>query len=155
MSAAERLTLLDADDAAQLCERATDTLNELVEVLNEEITLLRAGRISEATELSARKGQLAQDYAQLARSVQQEAERIKQAAPDALSHLSQQHQRLATQIAENLRVLATARSVTQELIGEVAKSLDADLAPPTYSERGELTDNARRHNRGFSVNRSS
>ena len=57
----------------------------------------------------------AEDYTILARAVQRQATRLADSAPVALAKLRQRHESLATQMAENLRVLATARAVAEDL----------------------------------------
>src|SRR4051794_37566694 len=118
MSAADRLAAIDDLGAAELCSRAEATLQSLVEIMNEETTLLRAGRFRQAGALSADKTQLAQDYVGFARSIQRQLERLQRDAPQDLLRLQQGHERLATQMAENLRVIATARDVTEELLSD-------------------------------------
>ena len=78
MTAAARLAALDTLPAEELCFRAETTLNALVDVMNQETTLLRAGHVHEAGKLTPDKARLAQDYVTFARSVQRQA-----AAPQA------------------------------------------------------------------------
>ena len=73
MTAADRLSALEALDAETLCARAETALSALVEVMNRETTFLRAGHVREATALTAEKTQLAQDYVTLARAIQRAA----------------------------------------------------------------------------------
>ena len=106
--------------------------------MNQETTLLRAGRAKDAGELTADKTRLAQDYVGFARSVQRQAARLRTEAPDAGRRLRGGHERLATQMAENLRVLATARTVTEDLLTDVAKAMSAKARPKTYGANGEV-----------------
>jgi len=154
MTAASRLAALDTLDATTLCDRAEAALAELVEVMNRETTLLRAGHLREAGGLSADKTQLSQDYVTLARALQRAAPRLKDEAPDRLDALRRGHERLATQMAENLRVLATARAVTEDLLTDVARTVGQNEAPKTYGARGGAPAAAAAPVSGLAVNRT-
>lgn len=154
MNAAERLAAIDSLPAAELCGLAMNTLESLVMVLNQETTLLRAGRARDAGELTAEKTRLAQDYMGFARSVQREATRLRAEAPELVAALLGGHDRLATQMAENLRVIATARTVTEDLLTDVAKAMSAKARPKTYGANGELSGQPPQIASGVSINRA-
>lgn len=153
-TAAERLAQLDQMPGGALCAIAQETLDALVGVLNQETVLMRAGRAREASELTAEKARLAQDYMGLARAVQRQVERLKLEAPAQLDALRAGHERLATQMAENLRVIATARAVTEDLLTDVAESIAARNRPKTYGANGTLASQPVRPAAGVSINRS-
>jgi hypothetical protein len=48
------------------------------------------------------------------------------------------HEQLATQIAENLKAIAVARAVTEDLLTDVAQQLARAARPKTYGAAGEL-----------------
>ena len=81
MSAADRIASLDSLPATELCSATESALASLVEVMNAETVLLRAGRFRDAATLTAEKARHAQDYVVLARSVQRQAVRLKREAP--------------------------------------------------------------------------
>ncbi|MBN9314734.1 MAG: hypothetical protein J0I99_03270 [Devosia sp.] len=153
-SAADRLAALDSLPAPELCALATDTLESLVAILNEETTLLRAGRAREAGGVSAEKTRLAQDYMGYARSVQRQAARLKAEAPAQLEDLFARHDKLATQMAENLRVIATARAITEDLLTDVAQAISAKGRPTTYGANGALSGQPPQAASGVSINRA-
>lgn len=138
MSAAERLAALDELPATELCARAETALNELVEIMNEETTLLRAGNFRKAGGLTPDKTRLAQDYVGYARSVQRQIGRIREEAPTDLERLQGGHERLATQMAENLKVIASARNLTDTLLTETATMVAGRERPKTYDESGTI-----------------
>ncbi|WP_127144731.1 hypothetical protein [Pelagibacterium montanilacus] len=154
MTATSRLAVLDEMDAPTLCMKTQTALSALVEVMNRETTLLRAGHMREATAMSAEKAQLAQDYVQLARAVQRHTPRLRAEAPERIAALARGHEALATQMAENLRVLATARAVTEDLLGDVARQAAGSSAPRTYGASGAAPATAQRAMEGISVNRA-
>jgi len=155
MSARERLAALDDLPAEELCANAEATLSALVTVMNEETTLLRAGRYREAGGLSPEKVRLAQDYVGFARSVQRQMDRLRADAPEALDRLMTGHERLATQMADNLKVIATARSVARDLLTDVATTVGRNEKARTYGRGGVLQSEATPvAARGIAVNRA-
>ncbi|HHG90603.1 MAG TPA: hypothetical protein ENJ90_09015 [Devosia sp.] len=153
-TATDRISSLRQMDARDLCLTTEASLTSLVEVMNQETILLRAGRYKEASELSPRKAEIAQTYVGLARAVQHEAERLKLQAPDALGSLQSGHEKLATQMAENLRVLATAKNVTENLLTDVATGLNTSRQPSTYGASGKMAAPQSPGANGIAVNRA-
>lgn len=154
MTAAARLAALDSLPATELCQMAEIALSSLVDVMNQETMLLRAGHIRQASTLTADKARLAQDYVGFARSVQRQGDRLKRDAPDAVSRLRAGHESLATQMAENLRVLATARTVTEDLLTDVAKVVGQQQRAKTYGSAGKIAADPASSARGIAVNRA-
>ena len=154
MTAAARLAALDSLPANELCQMAEIALAALVNVMNQETTLLRAGHMRQASALTPDKTQLAQDYVGFARSIQRQAERLKIQAPDAVARLRLGHERLATQMAENLRVLATSRTVTEDLLTDVARIVGQQNKARTYGYGGAIISDPAASARGIAVNRA-
>lgn len=154
MTAAARLAALDSLPANELCQMAEIALAALVDVMNQETTLLRAGHLRQASTLTPDKTRLAQDYVGFARSVQRQRDRLKAQAPDAVARLQLGHERLATQMAENLRVLATSRTVTEDLLTDVAKIVGQQSKARTYGRAGSVEADPAASARGIAVNRA-
>ena len=154
MTAAARLAALDSLPADDLCRMAEVALAALVDVMNQETTLLRAGHMRQASTLTPDKARLAQDYVSFARSVQRQGVRLKAEAPAAVERLRLGHERLATQMAENLRVLATARMVTEDLLTDVAKIVGQQNKAQTYGRGGATTSDPAASARGIAINRA-
>ncbi|WP_375451973.1 hypothetical protein [uncultured Devosia sp.] len=154
MTAAARIDALDTLSATDLCTRAEAALSALVDVMNQETVLLRAGRHRQAVSLTAEKARLAQDYVVLARSVQRQSARLKTEAPGLIDRLHNGHERLATQMAENLRVLATAKTVTEDLLTDVAKIVGQQAKARTYGKTGTIAVDPSASARGIAVNRA-
>jgi hypothetical protein len=121
--------------------------------MNEETTLLRAGRHRDAGVLGAEKTRLAQDYVGYARAVQRQLERLQAQAPRDVERLKLGHERLATQMAENLKVIATARVVTEDILTDVAQQVARTAGPKTYGAGGQM-NTARAPGSGIAVNRA-
>lgn len=153
-NAAQRLAALDSLPAGELCDRAATVLAALVGIMNEETGLLRAGRTREATGLTAEKTRLAQDYVGLARAVQRQLPRLRREAPLSVDRLRAGHDSLATQMAENLKVIATARNVTEDLLTDVAQAVGARARASTYGANGQMTGSPAQMARGVAINRA-
>jgi len=154
MTAAARLAALDGLPADELCRMAEIALSALVDVMNQETTLLRAGHMRQASALTPEKARLAQDYVGFARAVQRQSERLRAEAPQAIERLRLGHESLATQMAENLRVLATARMVTEDLLTDVAKIVGQQNQAKTYGRGGAITADPAASARGIAINRA-
>jgi hypothetical protein len=154
MSASERLAALDELDPGVLCQRTGIVLAALVDIMNAETTLLRARRYTQAAELSAEKTQLAQDYVGLARAVQRRLPQLKAEVPADLDRLHRGHASLATQLADNLRVIATARDVTEILLTDVAARVAGQQRTRTYGANGLVATPPTAAARGIAVNRA-
>lgn len=154
MTAAARLAALDSLPAAELCGRAEETLAALIDVMNQETVLLRTGHLRQASELTPDKTRLAQDYVTFARSIQRQAERLSAEAPAALAGLRQGHEKLATQMAENLRVLATAKTVTEDVLTDVARMVGQQNRAKTYGAGGTMGADPAAAARGIAINRA-
>jgi len=154
VTAAARLNALDTLPADELCQLAATALAALVDVMNQETTLLRAGHLRQASVLTPDKARLAQDYVGFARSVQRQTERLKRDAPQAIDRLRHGHEALATQMAENLRVLATARNVTEDILTDVAQIVGQQNKARAYGRAGTITADPASSARGIAVNRA-
>jgi hypothetical protein len=91
---------------------------------------------------------------EFARSIQRETPRLRAEAPEALDRLRLGHEQLATQMAENLRVLATARSVTEDLLSDVANVVGQQNRAQTYGRSGTVTSDPSHAARGIAINRA-
>ena len=154
MNAAQRIAAIDEMPAKELCRRAIETLDALVSVMNQETTLLRAGRLRDASTYTAEKTALAQDYTGLVRSIQRQTSRLLKEAPVEVRELRAGHERLAIQMAENLKVLATARTVPEEILTDEAETVGRQSRTRTYGADGELTKATGTAARGIAINRA-
>lgn len=155
MTAAQRIAALDDLPAIDLIAYAEGTLSALVSIMNSETTLLRAGHIREAAAVGADKTRLAQEYVTYSRAVQRQAERLKLEAPADVDRLRVGHEQLATQMAENLKVIATARMVTEDLLTDVAMSVGRSGQTRTYGATGEMPRTAATAaGKGIAINRA-
>lgn len=155
MTAAQRIAALDDLPAIDLIAFAEGTLSALVSIMNNETTLLRAGRFREAGTLSAEKTRLAQEYVTYSRAVQRQAERLNAQSPADVQRLRIGHEQLATQMAENIKVIATARAVTEDLLTDVAAAVGRNNQAKTYGAGGQINaGGGATASKGIAINRA-
>jgi hypothetical protein len=142
MTAAARLAALDSLPADDLCQMAEVALAALVDIMNQETVLLRTGHIKQASTLTPDKTRLAQDYVGFARAVQRQGDRLRAEAPKAIDRLKQGHESLA------------ARTVTEDLLTDVAQIVGQQNKAKTYGRAGAVASDPASSARGIAVNRS-
>ena len=64
------------------------------------------------------------------------------------------HERLATQMAENLKVLATARSLAEDVLTDVANVVGQKARAKTYGADGGMAQSPEGAARGIAINRA-
>ena len=153
-SANDRLNAQRQMDAATLCRSTRAALESLANIMNQETVLLRTGHYEKAADLSTQKAQIAQEYVSLARVVQHQSARLFDESPADLRILQAEHEKLATQMAENLRVLATARTVSQSVLNDVASAVGQTQSPQTYAASGQMSSRSQTKASGLSLNKS-
>jgi hypothetical protein len=154
VTAAQRIATLDDLPAIDLIAFTEGTLSALVEAMSSETVLLRAGRYREAAGPGAEKTRLAQDYVTYSRAVQRQMPRLKREAPAEIDRLRVGHEQFATQMAENLKVIATVRSVTEDLLTDVAAAVGRSGQTRTYGAAGEMPRAIAAPGTGIAVNRA-
>ena len=88
------------------------------------------------------------------RGVVVEESRLRAEAPAMVEAMKVRHEQFATQMAENLRVIATARAVTEELLTDVANAMSAKERPKTYGASGTMSSQPAAPATGVSINRA-
>lgn len=114
-----------ARDAADLADAVMETMRTLGALLDEETALLRAGKVSAALKLEARKGELAGAYMKGLESIKANALAIARHAPDSMTALKQAHEAFSQTIALNHAVLATAHAVSEGIVRGLANEAAA------------------------------
>ena len=140
------------DTPENVCSDADLALRALVDIMNEETTLLRRGKLSEAGELASAKAELAQKYVGLARAIQSNAAELKSKTPHLLEKLQQGQTALATQMAENMRVLATAKALSEDIINSVATQMGNAAQTSAYGANGKGQGAVADGMKGVSIN---
>jgi hypothetical protein len=125
-----------AAEAENLVRHLLAAMDALVATVEQETTLVRAGKLKDAVALEAAKSELARLYMRDTAQVKANLPVLSEQVPDLLAALRRQHDTFNALLQINLTVLATAHAVSEGLIrgahGEVARK----NAPQTYGNSG-------------------
>ena len=125
-----------AADANKLAAHYIEVMDALVDVIQQETGLVRAGRLTDATALEPTKTELARlyiaDTLRLRASQAQLANISPQVMPDVIRH----HNTFRALLQINLTVLATAHAVSEGIVRGVSGELTRKSAPQTYGASG-------------------
>jgi hypothetical protein len=142
-SAAPVTTPAEADT---LATHSVEVMQALVELVQKETELVRAGRLGAAEQLAREKAELARLYVADAMALRANHGQLARIAPDRLTALRAQHNAFQALLQVNLTVLATAHAVSEGIVRGVAGELARKSAPQTYGASGQA--NAPRRNAG-------
>jgi hypothetical protein len=126
-------------EAAQLLGHLAEVMAALLEILEEETQLVRAGRVSEVTRIEPRKAELARLYIADAGLVKANGLYLARELPREFDELRRRHERFHALLQINLAVLATAHAVSEGIIRGAAGELARKAAPQTYGLTGRAT----------------
>jgi flagellar biosynthesis/type III secretory pathway chaperone len=138
-SPAAAAPIATAVEAARLIGHIADVMAALLEIIEEETQLVRAGRISEVARIEPRKSELARLYVADAGLVKANGIYLARTLPQEFDELRQRHARFHALLQINLAVLATAHAVSEGIIRGAAEELARKAAPQTYGVTGRAT----------------
>jgi hypothetical protein len=121
--------------AAELCT----VMDGLLEILERETELVRAGRLSETAGLEAGKADLAQKYLAAIGQLKAIKADLAETAPQLFEDLRRRHDLFSALLTINLTVLATAHAVSEGIMRGVSDELARKTAPQTYGATGRPT----------------
>ena len=128
--------IVTGDEAEALLSRLLEIIPALMAIIEQETTLVRAGRLIEATRLEPRKAQLSVVYLSEAARVKASSHYLNQHLSARCRELRRKHDELHALLRINLTVLATAHAVSEGIIRGVARELARKVAPKTYGMSG-------------------
>jgi len=128
-----------AADGERLLTQLAETLNALLQVVEQETELVRKGRLAQAAKLEPKKSQLAGQYYAAIERLKQNLAFLRAKLPDRLRELQRQLDASRPLLQLNLTVLATAHAVSEGIIRGVAGEIARKAAPQTYGVSGRPT----------------
>jgi hypothetical protein len=128
----KRVAVASAVDAAAMVEDVIGKLAALAHVVGEETALMREGRIGEALGREPRKSELAGGYMRALQGVKANAIALARFTPDGLQRLKGAHAEFLELVTTNQAVLATARSVSEGLMRDLARESAPNPHPAGY-----------------------
>jgi len=123
-------------EAENLVRHLLAAMDALVATVEQETTLVRAGKLTEAVALEASKSELARLYAADTAQVKANLPVLSKQIPDLLAALRQHHDTFNALLQINLTVLATAHAVSEGLIRGAHSEVARKNAPQTYGDSG-------------------
>jgi hypothetical protein len=141
-------------DARKLADGLLKAMNELLELIERETTLIRAGKITEALRMEMQKTELSKRYLASVSLFKGSHDYMKRATPDLLTALVRHHETFRAMLQVNLTVLATAHAISEAIIRGVNTELQRKRAPSTYNASGSRTTPNPRNAAPFAVSRT-
>lgn len=140
MSAAKpvRTQITNQHDAEALLGRIGDSMVALVKVFQDETSLVKAGRLMDASALTEEKAALASQYLREIELLKANAPYIGSVAPALVDELRKAHAAFRDILSLNLRVVATAQSVAESVMRGAATEATRKAAPKGYSADGRM-----------------
>jgi len=125
-----------AAEAENLIRHLLTAMDALVATVEQETSLVRAGKLKDALALEATKAELARTYVSDTAQVKANLPVLKKQVPDLLASLRKQHDTFNALLQINLTVLATAHAVSEGLIRGAHAEVARKNAPQTYGQSG-------------------
>ena len=111
-------------------------MDAIVHIVEQETSLVRAGKLAEASRLNAAKTDLANRYYMSAARIDEIRSQLSSIEPNALESLQRKHGEFHAALQMNLTVLATAHAVSEGIVRGVWDELVRRASPSTYSASG-------------------
>lgn len=134
-----RLRVTTPEEAQRLVASALEALDTLEPLIEEETKRFRAGLIREALGMALEKNEAASRYTRCLEALKSNAISIGRFQPPDLEALRSRHEVFQSKMALNMAVVATARTVSEGLMRELADALGQNATPKVYAARGGIT----------------
>jgi predicted phosphohydrolase len=141
-------------DARKLADGMLKAMNELLELIERETTLVRAGKIADAMRLETQKTELSKRYVSHVSLLKGSHLYMKRTTPDLLTALERHHETFRAMLQVNLTVLATAHAISEAIIRGVNAEVQKKRAPSTYTAAGNPAKPNSRNATPFAVSRT-
>jgi hypothetical protein len=142
------------EEARKLAEDLMDVMSTLLNVVEGETELVRAGRLRQAMSFQPKKAELSRRYVQAVGRLKASHKFLARAAPELLTTLHRHHDTFRAMLQVNLTVLATAHAVSENVVRGVNAEIQRRNIPSTYTAQGRRAAPTSRHIRPLSVSRS-
>lgn len=143
-----------AAEAHAVAAHLNDVMDGLLKLLDHETSLVRAGKLVEASNLEQTKSELAKLYITDTATLKANVPFLRSYQPDLLAALREQHERFQALLQVNLTVLATVHAVSEGIMRGVCSELTRKRAPQTYGASGRHSVPDTRHTQPVAMIRS-
>jgi len=132
-------------DARRLADGLMSIMASLLDIVEQETELVRAGKVREAIALEDRKGEASRNYMRAY---------LKRSTPELLATLHRHHDTFRAMLQINLTVLATAHAVSEGIIRGVNGEIQRRRNPQGYTAAGQRAAPNHRYAAPLTLSRS-
>jgi hypothetical protein len=143
-----------ASEAEALGRHFVEILNKLVEMVEQETALVRAGKLGAAADLAPVKAELTRLYMADLLRLRANQPMLTKVTPRLIEQLHRRHDEFRAILQMNLTVLATAHAVSESIVRGVSGEMNRKAAPQTYGSSGRANAPAPRASQPLAVSRS-
>jgi len=141
-------------DARKLAEGLLQIMSTLLNVVERETELVRAGNVRQAMALEAEKSEASRQYVDAIGKLTRSSDYLRQSTPELLKALHRHHDTFRAMLQVNLTVLATAHAVSEGIVRGVNGELQRKSLPNGYTAAGQRATPGPRQVTPLSVSRS-
>lgn len=141
-------------DARRLADGLMRIMASLLDIVEQETELVRAGKVREAIALENQKGEASRDYMRAVSEIKHSTDYLKRSTPDLLATLHRHHDTFRAMLQVNLTVLATAHAVSEGIIRGVNGEMQRRRNPQGYTAAGQRAAPNHRYAAPLTVSRS-
>ena len=141
-------------EAQRLADGLMRVMAGLLDIVEQETELVRAGKVREAMALENKKGEASRDYMRAVSEIKHSAAYLKRSTPELLATLHRHHDTFRAMLQVNLTVLATAHAVSEGIIRGVNGEMQRRRNPQGYTAAGQRAAPNHRYATPLSLSRS-
>ena len=141
-------------DARKLAGALMQIMDALLQLIEQETALVRAGKVREAMLLDGSKSDLSRRYVSAIAGLRANQRYMAQAVPDLLGALHRHHDTFRAMLQVNLTVLATAHAVSEGIVRGVNNEMQRRAVPSTYTAAGNRSAAGTRHAAPLTLSRT-
>ena len=142
------------EEARKLAEELMEVMSTLLNVVERETELVRAGQLRQAMSFEQKKKELSNRYVKTVGSLKASQKFLSRSAPELLTTLHRHHDTFRAMLQVNLTVLATAHAVSEGIVRGVNAELQRRNVPNTYTAAGQRAAPSPRNISPLAVSRS-
>lgn len=141
------------NEAENLMTHLMGVMDAMLEVIENETSLVRAGKLSAAARLVPSKEELSQLYLTDTQRLKASQPFLARSLPDVFAALRKRHDLFQAVLQMNLNVLATAHAVSEGIMRGVSDSLAKKSMPASYGATGRTSAPQTRHAQPLTLSR--
>jgi hypothetical protein len=153
-TAAPKVAVSTPLEARKIAEELMDVMSALLDLIERETALVRAGKVHEAMKLEGEKSGLSRRYMVALENLKAAQKYLTKVSPELLTTLRRHHDTFRAMLQINLTVLATAHAVSEGIVRGVNTEIQRRNIPNTYTAAGRRATPGPRHITPLAVNRS-